>query len=90
MTNSALVIGTSYKIKVTGFTYIKDWAAIKGKEITSGEPVTVIIGDKMSFGMRDMFELKQSAGIEACYTKDKIVNGTSYAQFSLEQILFEE
>lgn len=84
--NAPLVIGTSYNVSITGFTYIKDWAAIKGT--INGTPVTVIIGDKMSFGMRDMFELKQAGGLKAKYTKDKDVNGVSYQQFSLEEILF--
>ena len=86
--NAPLTIGTSYTINVTGFTYIKDWAMIKGKETTTGEAIGVIIGDKMSFGMRDMFELKNSNGIIAKYTKDKVVNGVSYKQFQLEEILF--
>lgn len=83
-----LAIGTSYNVSVTGFTYIKEWAAIKGKIVETGDDVTVIIGDKLSFGMRDMFELKQSNGIVAKYSKDKIVNGVTYKQFQLEQILF--
>lgn len=83
-----LTIGTSYNVSVTGFTYIKEWAAIKGKIVETGDDVTVIIGDKLSFGMRDMFELKQSNGIVAKYSKDKIVNGVTYKQFQLEQILF--
>lgn len=85
---NTLTIGTSYTIAVSGFTYIKEWAAIKGKETTTGEAVTVIIGDKMSFGMQDMFQLKQSNGIVAKYAKDKIVNGVTYKQFQLEEILF--
>lgn len=85
--NDALIIGASYNINVTGFTYIKDWALIKGKEITTGESVGVIIGDKQSFGMRDMFTLKESNGITAKYTKDKIINGVTYKQFQLEEIL---
>lgn len=85
---NALVIGTSYTISVTGFTYIKEWAAIKGKEVSTGEAVTVILGDKLSFGMRDMFELKNSNGIIAKYSKDKVINGTTYKQFQLEEILF--
>jgi len=86
--NAALTIGQSYTIAITGFTYIKDWAMVKGKESTTGEAIGVIIGDKLSFGMRDMFELKNSNGIIAKYTKDKIVNGTTYKQFQLEEILF--
>lgn len=87
--NAALVIGTTYRINVTGFTYIKDWAMIKGKEISTGQSVGIIIGDKMSFGMSDMFQLKQSAGIMAKYSKDKVVNGVTYQQFQLDEILFE-
>ena len=85
---ATLTIGSSYTISVTGFTYIKEWAAIKGKETSTGEAVTVILGDKLSFGMRDMFELKSSNGIIAKYTKDKIINGVTYKQFQLEEILF--
>jgi hypothetical protein len=85
---ATLVIGTSYVISVTGFTYIKDFALIKGKVSETGDSVGVIIGDKMSFGMRDMFELKNSNGIVAKYSKDKLVNGVTYKQFSLEEILF--
>lgn len=84
--NAGLVIGTSYNVSITGFTYIKDWAAVKGT--VNGTNVTVIIGDKLSFGMRDMFELKHSGGIKAKYTKDKEVNGVVYQQFQLEEILF--
>lgn len=84
--NAPLTIGTSYKVNVTGFTYIKDWAAIKGT--ANGHNITVIIGDKLSFSMRDMFELKQSGGVMAKYTKDKEINGVTYQQFSLEEILF--
>lgn len=83
-----LELGKSYLVNVTGFTYIKDWAAIKGKVSETGDNITVILGDKLSFGMRDMFELKQAGGITAKYTKDKIVNGTSYKQFQLEEIHF--
>lgn len=87
-TTPALVIGTSYVIAVSGFTYIKEFAMIKGKVSETGDSVGVIIGDKMSFGMQDMFQLKQSNGIVAKYAKDKIVNGVSYKQFQLEEILF--
>ena len=87
-TATTLTIGTSYVINVTGFTYIKEFAMIKGKVTETGDSVRVIIGDKMSFGMQDMFQLKQSNGIVAKYAKDKIVNGVSYKQFQLEEILF--
>ena len=83
-----LEIGKTYLVATTGFTYIKDWAAIKGTVQETGEQITVILGDKLSFGMRDMFTLKEANGIKATYTKDKIVNGTSYKQFRLDEILF--
>lgn len=86
--NAPLTIGTSYTISITGFTYIKEYALIKGKVTENGESVGVIIGDKISFGMSDMFQLKQSNGIVAKYTKDKVVNGATYKQFQLEEILF--
>lgn len=85
---NSLEIGKEYNVSVTGFTYVKDWAMIKGKVVETGESVGVIIGDKMSFGMQDMFQLKNSEGIVAKYAKDKIVNGVSYKQFSLVEILF--
>ena len=85
---NALTIGEVYTIGVTGFTYIKEWALVRGKEETTGENVGVIIGDKLSFTMQDMFMLKQSNGIRAKYTKDKVVNGVTYKQFQLEEILF--
>lgn len=85
---NALTVGTSYTISITGFTYVKEFAMIKGKVSETGDSVGVIIGDKMSFGMQDMFQLKQSNGIVAKYTKDKIVNGVTYKQFQLEEILF--
>lgn len=83
-----LTTGVTYTIGITGFTYIKDWALIRGIEETTGEKVGVIIGDKMSFGMTEMFQLKQSEGIKATYKKDKVVNGKTYRQFQLEEILF--
>jgi len=86
--NAGLVINTEYNVNVTGFTYIKEWAAIRGKIVETGEACTVIIGDKLSFGMRDMFELKQADHIVAKYSKDKTVNGTTYKQFSLVEICF--
>lgn len=82
----ALEVGKSYNVNVTGFTYIKDWAAVRGT--IGNENVTVIIGDKLSFGMADMFQLKHAGGIRAKYSKDKEVNGVSYRQFQLEEILF--
>lgn len=82
----ALEVGKSYNVNVTGFTYIKEWAAVRGT--IGNENVTVIIGDKLSFGMADMFQLKHAGGIRARYTKDKEVNGVSYRQFQLEEILF--
>jgi hypothetical protein len=85
-TTPALEVGKFYNVTVTGFTYIKDWAAVRGTIGT--ENVTVIIGDKMSFGMSDMFQLKHAGGIRAKYSKDKEVNGVSYRQFQLEEILF--
>lgn len=85
---SPLVIGNEYTIQVTGFTYVKDWAMIRGKEISTGTQVGVILGDKLSFGMRDMFTLKESEGIRARYTKDKVVGGVTYQQFVLVEILF--
>lgn len=85
---NALTIGEEYIIQVTGFTYVKDWAMIKGKEVSTGTSVGVILGDKLTFGMRDMFTLKESEGIKARYTKDKVVNGVTYKQFSLTEILF--
>jgi len=84
--NAGLNKGTKYNVVMTGFTYIKDWAAIRGK--IGEESVTVIIGDKMSFGIREMMELKHAGGVSATYTKDKEVNGTTYKQFQLEEILF--
>lgn len=86
--NAGLVIGTSYNVQITGFTYVKEYAMVKGTVVETGESVGVIIGDKLSFGMRDMFELKNSNGIRAKYTKDKVVNAITYKQFSLEEILF--
>ena len=85
---ATLQIGTSYTMSITGFTYIKEYALIKGKESTTGEAMSVIIGDKLSFGMRDMFELKNSNGIRAIYRKDTVSNGVTYKQFQLEEILF--
>ncbi len=87
-TNSTALIGQDYVIAVTGFTYIKDYALIKGKVSETGESIGVIIGDKMSFGMSEMFQLKQSNGIVARYLKDKVVNGVTYKQFGLQEILF--
>lgn len=84
----SLKIGESYTMSITGFTYIKEYALIKGKESTTGEAMSVIIGDKLSFGMRDMFELKNSNGIRAIYRKDTVSNGVTYKQFQLEEILF--
>lgn len=86
--NAALEIGNTYDIKVTGFTYIKDYAVIKGLAVSTNEPVSVIIGDKQSFGMSDMFQLKAANGIRAKYRQDKTVNNTTYKQFQLEEILF--
>ncbi len=85
---ASLKIGESYTMSITGFTYIKEYALIKGKESTTGEAMSVIIGDKLSFGMRDMFELKNSNGIRAIYRKDTVSNGVTYKQFQLEEILF--
>ena len=85
---TTIEIGQSCTIAITGFTYIKDWAIIKGTEETTNEKVSVIIGDKMSFGMQDMLMLKQSEGIRATYKKDKVVSGKTYKQFQLEEILF--
>ena len=83
-----MTIGDVVTASVTGFTYVKDYAMIKGVISGSNEPISVIIGDKQNFGMRDMFELKNSNGIRAKYQKDKVVNGTTYQQFSLQEILF--
>ena len=85
---SELTLGTDYTIQVSGFTYVKEYAMIKGKITQNGQSVGVIIGDKMSFGMQDMFQLKQSNGIVAKYIKDKVVNGVTYQQFGLVEILF--
>lgn len=86
--NNDLIINQSYNINVTGFTYIKDYAVIKGKEASSGEQISVIIGDKQNFGMSEMFQLKAASGIRAKYRQDKTTNGTTYKQFQLEEILF--
>lgn len=87
-TNVALEIGKSYLINITGFNYIGEYALIKGTEQSTGEPVSVIIGDKLNFGMRDMFELKNSNGIRARYKGEKVVKAVTYKQFQLEEILF--
>jgi hypothetical protein len=86
--NAGLTIGQIYEIKVTGFTYIQDYAIIKGRAVKNDEPVQVIIGDKLAFDMRSMFQLKEASGIEAKYTKDTEVKGVTYKRFQLEQILF--
>jgi len=86
--NAGLVIGQIYEINVTGFTYTQDYAIIKGKAVKNDEPVQVIIGDKLSFDMRSLFQLKEASGIEAKYTKDTEVKGVVYKRFQLEQILF--
>lgn len=81
-----LTIGNEYTVNVTGFTYIKDYAMIKG---TIGKhPVGVIIGEKQNFGIREMMELKHAGGIKATYRKDKVVNDKTYKQFQLEEIMF--
>lgn len=86
--NAGLVIDQQYVIAITGFTYIRDYALIRGKESSSGEAVSVIIGDKQNFSMSDMFQLKQSNGIRATYKRDKVANGVTYKQFQLDEILF--
>ena len=86
--NAALTLNETYTVKITGFTYIKEYALIKGVEESTGEHISVIIGDKMSFGMSEMFMLKQSNGIKATYKKDKVANGVTYKQFQLDEILF--
>ena len=73
-------------VNVTGFTYLKDYAVICGT--AKDKPVKVIIGDKKSFGMQDMFMLKDSNGIKASYKGIKNVNGVDYDKFSLMEILF--
>jgi hypothetical protein len=81
----SLVIGKEYTLSVTGFTYVRDYALIKG---TIGiHKVGVIIGDKQNFGMRDMFALKEATGVSCVYTKDKEVNGVVYQQFRLNEIM---
>lgn len=75
-----------YTVSITGFTYIRDWAMVRGT--INGQSVGIIIGDKMTFGMRDMFELKQSEGLRASFKKMKTVNGKEYPQFQLQEILF--
>lgn len=84
--SNVLTVGKEYNVNVTGFTYVKDYALIKGT--IGSESVSVIIGDKQTFGIRDMFELKNAGGIRALYNKDKEVNGVTYRQFSLREILF--
>jgi len=86
--NAGLTIGHIYEIKVTGFTYTQDYAIIKGRILKNDEPVQVIIGDRMTFDMRNLFQLKEASGIEAKYTKDTEVKGVVYKRFQLEQILF--
>ncbi len=83
-----LEIDSIYKINVTGFNYIKDYAIIKGTVADNNESVSVIIGDKQSFGMRDMFELKNADHIKAKYRKDRVVNNVTYKSFQLEEIAF--
>jgi hypothetical protein len=84
--NAGLTIGQIYNINVTGFTFIQDYSVIKGKITENDEAVSVIIGDKMSFGISEMFKLKEASGIEAKYTKDTVVKGVTYKRFQLEQI----
>ena len=85
-TTESFTIGSIYKISVTGFTYIKDYALIKGS--CNSTKVSVIIGDKKSFPMSDMFMLKESEGISAKFTGVKTVNDVAYNQFQLDEILF--
>jgi hypothetical protein len=84
--NAGLTIGQIYNINVTGFTFIQDYSVIKGKITENDEAVSVIIGDKMSFGISEMFKLKEASGIEAKYIKDSVVKGVTYKRFLLEQI----
>jgi hypothetical protein len=84
--NATFTVGSSYSIAVTGFTYIKDYAVIKGS--CNSVSVSVIIGDKKSFPMSDMFMLKDSGGIKAIFKGIKNINGVDYRQFQLEEILF--
>lgn len=82
----SLIVNQSYRVKISGFTYIKDWALIKGS--IGGLPVGVIIGEKMSFPMKDMFMLKDAGGVTATFKRTKTINGVDYLQFQLEEILF--
>lgn len=84
---ATFVKDTIYDIKITGFTYMGDWAVIKGKERSSDTSVSVIIGDKLSFGMRDMFELKHAKGIRAKFREIKTIKGVDYPSFRLEEII---
>ncbi len=73
------VEGSCYAMNPTGFRYVKDFAIICGT--CKGVAMQAIIGDKQSFGIRDMFQLKECTSLEVTYKGTKEVNGVVYARF---------
>lgn len=84
--NAALTVDTEYSMTVSGFTYIRDFAVIRGR--VNGNNESCIIGDKLSFPMSDMFMLRQAGNIKVMYKGEKVVNGKTYNQFWLMEIGF--
>jgi len=84
----ALVINSEYNIIPTGFTYVRDFAVIRGKLQETGESVGIIIGEKALFPMSEMFQMKQANNVVARYKKDVVVNGVVYKNFQLVELSF--
>jgi len=85
-TNVANATSKTFTKAVKGFTYIKDYAVITVDLDNSTQ--RIIIGDKLSFPMADMFMLKQAESITFTEREPKTVNNVEYRRFSLDSINF--
>lgn len=84
--NKAANAAKTFTKSVKGFTYIKDYAAITVDLEDSTQKI--IIGDKLSFPMSDMMQLKQAESITFTERDTKTVNGITYRRFALDSINF--
>jgi hypothetical protein len=76
-----------YNGKVTGFSYIGEYALIKAN--IEEKSVGAIIGTKKEFPMSEMFALKQAPSVNLQFVKTKKTDKGEYQQFWLTEICFE-
>lgn len=66
---------------IRGFRYNGDFAVV-----TFGNGITAIIGERSSYPISEMMQLKAASSCDLVHTGERIVNGTTYQRYRIDSI----